>query len=112
MSLQARREPLPADYQYPTATCGCPSCASKLTPEPQRFFLGKIYGVVDPRTGETKCSRCTGSGPLEFGVCYRCSGLLPSRACPKCKGPSLRGDLCFNCTSGPLEPSAETPWGV
>jgi hypothetical protein len=31
------------------------------------------------------------------------------RACPQCGGPSLRGDLCFGCTS---EPGNITPWAV
>ena len=41
--------------------------------------------------------------------------LMPSRkaGCPQCHGPSTRGDLCLNCTTKqPLEPTAETPWGV
>mgnify|MGYP000084212995 CR=1 FL=1 len=34
------------------------------------------------------------------------------RQCPNCGGPSLRGDLCFSCTSQGLEPTYDTPWAV
>lgn len=34
------------------------------------------------------------------------------KGCPKCGGPSLNGGVCLGCVREPMEPSAETPWGV
>lgn len=37
--------------------------------------------------------------------------VAPRAGCPKCGGPSINGGVCLGCLR-PLEPDAETPWGV
>ena len=53
-SHQQRREPLPADYQFPThgVDCDCPPCRDKVNIGPQdrvvarRMANGLFYGII------------------------------------------------------------------
>ena len=102
---QQRRDPLPADYQYPThgvvsradIVCGMEGIKAthygdrKLTPVMWRNGAWRLD--VSPTLARVDIA-------VDFPlVTY---GTSPdAHACPKCSGPSYRGGVCFNCTAEP-----------
>ena len=100
MSHQTRRDPLPAEYQYQPWASAIPH--------------GHTWYWTSGNTRRCDCGAVDHFG-LQHNTVEPWHGPTPGadpRACPSCHGPSLRGDLCFNCTAGPAEPTHDTPWAV
>lgn len=59
-SHQQRRDPLPADYQYPThgVDCDCPPCRNRVVETQQAACPHLHLGMYDARTDMYLCQDC------------------------------------------------------